>query len=68
MAASYSRDVRKALANGMFPSCSSSCLFDFEHPESVSYAWDESLKCWMKGAGCPQSAQFEAVQRKAQMC
>eukprot|EP00438_Fugacium_kawagutii_P024867 Skav221768 [mRNA] locus=scaffold490:399097:418119:- [translate_table: standard] len=67
---SYTHQVRRSLANRMFDDCSSWCLFDFDRPKHVWYAWVAKRKCWLKtGSPCgPRYAQQGAVLRRKKFC
>jgi len=66
---SYTPYVQRSLANKMFAHCGAWCLYDFDHPETISYGWDDKQKCWLRGSGCQyHTEQKLAVARKAKFC
>ena len=34
-----------------FKHCGAWCLFDYDEPDKVSYAWDDKQQCWKQGGG-----------------
>lgn len=64
-----SNEVHMALANKMFSSCSSTCLFSFDNPSQVAFTWNIAGMCWKKTDSCGTAAErAAAVTRKSKFC
>lgn len=66
---SYTPYVRRSLANKMFSSCGSLCLYDYDQPDTVAYHWNGDTSCWQRGSGCIGKAEQKlSLERKATFC
>eukprot|EP00913_Durusdinium_trenchii_P017520 g16461.t1 len=64
----YTAKVQTALANHMFKHCGAWCLFDYDEPDKVSYAWDDKQQCWKQGGCVGHPEQQYAVERRNKAC